>query len=101
MSSLQPTDSEGKHSCEATGAPLVILVISYDALPAWDETLNLYLFVVQCGSVKVQLCGPLGHQKACHGGTKPCLVKCGRIHLLSSHVLSKFTVRQFVSFIET
>ena len=46
MSSLQPTDrqteSEGKHSWEATGAPLVILVISCAALLAWDETLNLY-----------------------------------------------------------
>ena len=47
MSSLQRADREGKHSCEATGAPLVILVISYDALLAWDETLNLYLFVFQ------------------------------------------------------
>ena len=76
MSSLQPTDrqteSEGKHSWEATGAPLVILVISCAALLAWDKTLNFYLF--QCGSVfgsvsvKVQLCGPLSRQKACHGG---------------------------------
>ena len=59
MSSLQRADREGKHSCEATGAPLVILVISCAVSAAWDETLFSE--------------------------------KCGKLHLQTSHVLSKFS----------